>query len=190
MKQLQQELTQRQIAFVQTREPGGTPLGVAIRQLLLKTDGVPPSPRAEALLYQADRAQHVETVIRPALARGEWVFSDRFAASSHAFQAGGRTLEAAEIAWLNEFSTDGLKPDLYILLDLTVAESARRLAGRPEEADRFEREHAAFHERVRTAYVQLAQNEPERWLVLDASQSPAQLSVQTLNALKGRRWLA
>src|SRR3712207_3423903 len=107
MQGLREEFRQRRIAFVDTREPGETPLGEKIRQLLLTVEGQAPVPRAEALLYQADRAHNVETLIKPALAKGAWVFSDRFAASSIAFQSGGRAIEPAQIDWLNSFSTGG-----------------------------------------------------------------------------------
>src|ERR1044072_576738 len=132
MQGLKAEFNRRALAFAVTREPGGTKLGATIRDLVLRVEGEPPVPRAEALLYQADRAQNVETFIKPALARGQWVFSDRFAASSVAFQAGGRSIEAEEIAWLNAFSTAGLQPDLYVLLDLTVEESLKRMNRRGE----------------------------------------------------------
>jgi dTMP kinase len=187
---LKSELEHLGMAAVVSREPGGTSLGQEIRQMLLRVQGEAPVARAEALLYQADRAQHVETLIRPALAAGRWVLSDRFTASSVAFQGGGRDLSVAEVQWLNEFSTGGLKPDLFVLLDLTVEESLRRLTGRATEADRFEREEKDFHERVRQGYLHLAKSEPSRWLVLNAAASPGEL-LQTLIAdLKGRRWLA
>jgi dTMP kinase len=189
MQGLRRELEGRGLGFVLSREPGGTPLGQEIRTLLLRVGGTPPVPRAEALLYQADRAQHVETLIRPALLRGEWVLSDRFAASSVAFQAGGRSLRDEEIAWLNRFSTGGLEPHLYVLLDLTVEESLRRLAGRPQETDRFEREAKDFHERVRQAYLKMAAAAPERWLVLSAAAPAEALLAELLTALKKRKWL-
>lgn len=190
MQGLRDEFRQRRISFVDTREPGGTPLGEKIRQLLLSVEGEAPVPRAEALLYQADRAHNVETLIKPALAKGTWVFSDRFAASSVAFQAGGRSIEPAQIDWLNQFSTGGLQPDLYVLLDLTVEESARRLSRRGQEADRFEREKSDFHERVRQAYLEMAKKQPGLWLVLDASEKPEVLLKKLLDALKARKWLA
>lgn len=190
MTGLKKELDRHGLRYVVTREPGGTPLGSSIRQLLLTTDGTPPTPRAEALLYQADRAQNVETLIKPALARGEWVISDRFAASSLAFQAGGRSIRESDVEYLNAFSTDGLEPDLYVLLDLTTEESARRLRSRGEPADRFEREKADFHERVRQEYLKLAARQPSRWLTLDASVDASSLVAALSSALKERGWLA
>lgn len=190
MAGLRAELRARGLNFIDTREPGGTPLGEKIRQLLLTTEGQPPVPRAEALLYQADRAQNVETLIKPALAAGTWVFSDRHAASSVAFQAGGRAILERDIVWLNEFSTSGLQPDLYILLDLTVEESKRRLSGRPGEADRFELEKSDFHERVRQSYLSLARANPSGWLVLNAADKPEVLQAALLSEIKKRKWLA
>lgn len=187
---LKSELQRLNQAAVVSREPGGTSLGQEIRQMLLRVQGEAPIPRAEALLYQADRAQHVETLIRPALAAGKWVLSDRFTASSIAFQGGGRDLSVAQVQWLNEFSTAGLKPDLFVLLDLTVEESMRRLSGRATEADRFEREQKDFHERVRQGYLNQAKTEPSRWLVLNAAASPSELLQTLISDLKRRQWLA
>lgn len=189
MQGLKAEFERRRQPFILTREPGGTALGEDIRRLLLRTSGDTPSPRTEALLYQADRAHHVETRIKPALAQGQWVLSDRFAASSIAFQSKGRDIALAQIEWLNEFSTQGLEPDLYILLDLTVDESTRRLARRGDP-DRFEQESREFHERVRQAYLSLVAARPEKWLTLSAADSPESLLAQTLAALKKKQWLA
>ena len=186
---LKLEFEKRGAPFVITREPGGTMLGDEIRELLLRVKGEAPVPRAEALLYQAGRAQHVECLIRHSLKAGKWVLSDRLDASSVAFQAGGRSLNRMQIDWLNEFSTAGLKPDLYVLLDLTVEESTRRLAGRGQEADRFEREQKEFHEKVRQAYLELAKSRPEAWLVLDAAEKSDVLLGKLLAALKDRQWL-
>lgn len=187
---LKSEFDKRNIAYVVTREPGGTELGDEIRELLLRVKGQAPVPRAEALLYQAGRAQHVECLIKPALEQKKWVLSDRFDASSVAFQAGGRALSRAQIDWLNEFSTAGTKPDLYVLLDLTVEESLRRLSGRAQEADRFEREAKDFHEKVRQAYLDMAKARPNAWIVLSASLSAPEIQKRLLQALKERKWLA
>lgn len=190
MNGLKAEFEKRGIAFVVTREPGGTPLGDEIRQMLLRVKGEAPVPRAEALLYQAGRAQHVEQLIRPALAQKKWVISDRFSASSVAFQAGGREISRSQIDWLNDFAVADVKPDLNVLLDLSVEESTRRLKRRGEAADRFEREAQEFHEKVRQAYLSLAQEQPEKWLVLSASDKPDSVLQQLLTALKVRQWLA
>lgn len=189
MEGLRTQLKARGIPFVFTREPGGTPLGEEIRTLLLKVEGEAPCARAEALLYQAGRAQHVDTLIRPALAAKKWVISDRFAASSVAFQAGGREIGIDSIRWLNTFSTAALEPDLYVLLDLTVEESLRRLQGRDRESDRFERENREFHERVRQSYLKMALEKRDRWLVLSAAETPERLLQQLIQSLQERQWL-
>lgn len=189
IKGLTTELETRRIAHVLTREPGGTALGDEIRQLLLRVQGEAPVQRAEALLYQASRAQHVEQLIRPALKAGKWVLSDRFDASSVAFQAGGREIQRAQIDWLNDFATAGVKPDLNILLDLTVEESARRLRARGEAADRLESEAEEFHQKVRATYLELARQNPSRWLVLSAADRPDKILQDLLATLKERRWL-
>jgi len=187
---LKLELERRQIDFVSTFEPGGSPLGAEIRQMLLRVKGDAPVPRAEALLYQAARAQHVETLIRPALQAQKWVLSDRFDASSIAFQAAGRSIQESEIEWLNAFAKAGVTPDLYILLDLPVQESLRRLNRRGEAADRFEREAQDFHERVRGAYLKMAQVQPEKWLVLSAVDSPERVLERVMEFLKVQKWLS
>ena len=168
-----------------TREPGGTELGENIRELLLRKNGDSPTPRTELLLYEAARAQHCEKIIEPALARGEWVICDRFSASSIAFQAGGRGLNRKTIDELNHFATQGLVPALWVLLDLTTAEAMRRMQGR--ELDRFESENREFHERVRIRYLDLAKEDSDRWLVLDASRSPKELMVELIAKLKERK---
>lgn len=183
------DLRTRGVNCTVTREPGGTPLGSAIRALLLSQEEAPPVPRAEALLYQADRAQHVDTVIRPALAAGRWVLSDRFDASSRAFQAGGRAISERDMDDLCRLGTDGLRPDLYILLDLSVGDSVLRLRQRGQEMDRFEKEERAFHERVRAAYLELARREPRAWLVLDANRAPTDLIAAVITDLRTRKWL-
>jgi dTMP kinase len=189
MNNLKAEFQKRGREVVLTREPGGTPLGDEIRQMLLRTTGDTPCPRAEALLYQAGRAQHVDKLIRPSLKQNKWVLSDRFAASSVAFQAGGRELNVNDIEWLNAFSTNDLQPDLYVLLDLSVEESLRRLQGRAEEADRFEREQASFHERVRQSYLQMAAQAPKKWFTISAAKSPQDVFNAVISELKSRQWL-
>jgi dTMP kinase len=160
---------------VVTWEPGATDLGERIRNLLLYGPTTP-SPRAEALLYAADRAHHVATVIRPALARGAVVISDRYVDSSLAYQGAGRTLPVDEVSWVSTWATGGLKPDLVVLLDIEPTAGLRRVAARGGSADRLERESLAFHERVRLAFLDLAAADPKRYLVLDASQPPEVIS--------------
>jgi dTMP kinase len=187
---LKQNLTKRQIDFVATLEPGGSQLGVEIRQMLLRVKGEAPVPRAEALLYQAARAQHVETLIRPALTAGKWVLSDRFDASSVAFQSAGRSLEVTDIHWLNQFAKAGVQPDLYILLDLSVEESLKRLSRRGETADRFEREAKEFHEKVRASYLSMAKASPDRWFTVSAELAPEMVLEKVLEELRRRQWLS
>ncbi|WP_404312764.1 dTMP kinase [Agrococcus terreus] len=157
---------------VRTREPGGTELGVEIRRLVQHTEGHV-APRAEALLYAADRAHHVATLVRPALERGEVVLQDRYLDSSVAYQGAGRELEPGEIRELSLWAADGLLPDLTILLDLPPAQGRERMAGREDAPyDRLEEAGEAFAERVREAYLVLAAAEPDRFAVVDASGSP------------------
>jgi dTMP kinase len=166
-------LGERGYEVVTTREPGATPIGRQLRELLLDPDNGELSPRAEALLYAADRAQHVAEVIRPALARGAIVVTDRYVDSSLAYQGAGRALATGEIERLSQFATSGLKPDVTVLLDVQVVEGLKRTSKRDELPDRLEAESAEFHDRVRAAFRELADAAPERYLVVDAS-LPAQ----------------
>jgi len=168
---LAEALRRQHREVVVTREPGATPAGERIRRLVLDraTGQEALAPRAEALLYAADRAQHVATVVRPALTRGAVVISDRYVDSSLAYQGAGRTLPVEEISWLSSWATGGLKPDLVVLLDIEPRIGLRRVASRGGEADLLESESIDFHERVRYAFLDLASNDPKRYLVLDAS---------------------
>lgn len=190
---LKSELNRQGVQCRVTREPGGSPLGDELRQILLRLHGDTPAPRTELLLYQAIRAQHVEKLIRPTLQEGSWVLSDRYAASSVAFQSGGREISTTDVEKLNEFSTGGLQPDLYVLLDVSVEESLRRRQGREvrtgQSMDRFEREKQDFHQRVREAYLALAKKDSARWLVISSQQKPAEVLQQLLSELKRRQWL-
>ena len=160
---------------VATQEPGATKVGMRLRALLLDTAHTGLSPRAEALMYAADRAEHVESVIIPALDRGTVVVTDRYVDSSIAYQGRGRNQPVSEVAGLNRWATGGLEPDLTILLDLPPAEGLGR---RSVSADRLEAEPTEFHERVREGFLAQAQANPGRYLVLDATQAPAELSGQ------------
>jgi len=159
---------------VVTREPGATDMGSRIRGLVLDK-GDAPTPRAEALLYAADRAHHVATVVRPALARGAVVISDRYVDSSLAYQGAGRTLPVQEVSWLSSWATGGLKPDLVVLLDVDPEVGLGRVDSRGLGADRLESESRAFHERVRYAFLDLAAGDPKRYLVLDAARPAAEI---------------
>ncbi|MDO4888192.1 MAG: dTMP kinase [Actinomycetaceae bacterium] len=160
---LKQWLEARGHSVRTTREPGGTELGRQIRQLLLHGGDV--APRAEALLYAADRAHHVATLIRPALERGEVVIADRYIDSSIAYQGAARSLGKDEIRELSLWATGGLMPDVTVLLDLPVGEAGARLGA---SQDRIESAGQAFHEAVRREYLELARLDPGRWLVVDA----------------------
>lgn len=149
-----------------TREPGGTPLGEELRDIVLHRRG-DIAPRAEALIYAADRAHHIATKVRPALERGEVVVQDRYIDSSVAYQGAGRVLDGTEVRNLTLWATENLLPDLTILLDLHEADGRDRMAERTKY-DRLEAEADDFHARVRGAYLALAAAEPERFIVLDA----------------------
>jgi dTMP kinase len=177
---LAQALRRRGRDVVVTREPGATRVGAQIRQLLL--DGSSDlTPRAEALLYAADRAHHVASVVRPALARGAVVISDRYVDSSLAYQGAGRTLPVDEVSWLSAWATGGLKPDLVVLLDIDPKVGLARVTGRGEGTDRLESESEEFHERVRYAFLDLAGADPNRYLVLDASRPTDELATEVLD---------
>ncbi|WP_267421385.1 MULTISPECIES: dTMP kinase [unclassified Curtobacterium] len=155
---------------VRTREPGGTDLGLRVREIVLHERGHI-APRAEALLYAADRAHHVETVVRPALARGDVVLQDRYIDSSVAYQGIARGLGADRVRDVSAWAAHGLQPDRTVLLDLDVTEGrARVAAARGDTFDRLESEAAAFHETVRRAFLDMADAEPDRFLVVDAAQ--------------------
>ncbi len=155
-----------------TREPGGTRIGDAVRGILLNPEHTEMRPEAEILLFSAARAQIVGELIRPHLARGGVVLCDRFADSTLAYQGYGRRLDLATLRQITAFATGGLHPDLTVCLDLPVLEGLRRKqSGDLAEWNRMEREQLAFHERVRQGYLALAAAEPQRWLVVDATQS-------------------
>jgi dTMP kinase len=168
---------------VVTREPGATEVGARIRRMVLETHASPSgplgatvlAPRAEALLYAADRAHHVSTVVRPALARGAVVISDRYVDSSLAYQGAGRSLAVDEVQWLSSWATGGLKPHLVVLLDVDPVVGLGR-AGLRGIPDRLERESIEFHERVRQGFLDLAAADPHRYLVLDAAMDEKQLA--------------
>ena len=166
-KLLKQWLEQEGETVVLSREPGGTDLGIEIRRILLSHSTGEISPRAEALLYAADRAHHVFSVIRPALGRGEVVISDRYFDSSIAYQGAGRVLEPGEVARISRWATESLFPTLTIIIDLP----AEIGLGRLKSKDRLESQPIEFHERVRQEFLQLAALDPERYLIVDGNQS-------------------
>lgn len=171
---------------VVTREPGGTPLAERIRELLLAPSDEKLAPETELLLMFASRAQHVREVVLPALRRGAWVVSDRFTDSSYAYQVAGRGLDEALVAEL-ERGTVGIQPGLTLLLDLDVREGRARTAGRDLWPDRIESEQDDFFERVREGFRKRAATHPQRFRVIDASQSPAEVGAAVTKALA--QWL-
>lgn len=162
---------------LRTFEPGGTALGQEIRHLLLHRKG-DVAPRSEALLYAADRAHHVATKVRPALERGEAVITDRYLDSSVAYQGVGRELNAEDVRTISMFAVENLLPDLTILLDLEAGAAMTRRSKTGAEPDRLEREKVEFFEAVRQAYLAMAKAEPQRWLIVDASQTVDQMQAQ------------
>jgi dTMP kinase len=193
MNRLSQVLKDQKIDHEMTREPGGTELGDKLRDLILAKGPNAPTSRAELLMYEASRAQLVETWIKPRLQNGGWVLSDRFAASSIAFQAGGRSINEADVVWLNQFATTGLEPDLYILLDVTVEESKRRRKNRQDSTsvaeDRIEAEKDDFHNRVRDGFLKLAKNNPKQWFVVSAELSTEKMLELVLVRMREQKWL-
>ena len=167
---------------VETREPGGTPLGTELRRLLLHPDGQI-APRAEALLYAADRAQHVDAVIRPALGAGRVVLTDRYIDSTLAYQGAGRGLDDTRL--VTGWATGGLVPDLTVLLDLDPAVGLQR-AGARATPDRLEAASLAFHEAVRAGFLALAAEAPRRYVVLDAAADPDEVAAAVRDAIAGR----
>ncbi|MGH8792697.1 MAG: dTMP kinase [Stackebrandtia sp.] len=163
---------------VLTREPGATELGTRIRSLVLDPQSqMSPHPRTEALLYAADRAQHVSQVVRPALQRGAVVITDRYVDSSLAYQGSGRSLPSDEVAWLSNWATAGLKPDVVVLLDVDPAVGLSR-ATRAGDGDRLEQESLDFHEKVRYKFRDIAAEDPSRYLVVDASGDPEDIAAK------------
>ncbi|MFM2372986.1 MAG: dTMP kinase [Pseudomonadota bacterium] len=183
---LAEALRERGLEVVMTREPGGTAGAEAIRAMVLSTDGEGWGPRAEALLFAAARADHVEKLIRPAVARGAWVICDRFVDSSRAYQGGGGGLSDAEVLDLHRIGSAGLLPDLTLLLTVDPAVSAQRLALRDgDNADRIGGRGAEYHARVAAAFRAFAQAEPARFGMIDAEGSPDQVHGHIMTTLAG-----
>lgn len=179
---LGQWLTARGLEVVLTSEPDGTPLGSAIRRLF-EQDGMPPTPLTQTFLFMAARQQHVAQVIRPALARGAVVVSDRYADATLAYQGFGGGIELETIRDLNALATGGVMPDLTILLDLDPAEGIRRISDRPLDA--FEKMDMGFHRRVHEGYLEIAHAEKNRVVVLSATQPKDALHAAVVRAVEG-----
>ena len=171
---LVERLRQKGREVVATREPGGTPLGEKLRELLLSESM---NLDTEVMLMFAARREHIEQVIRPALARGAWVVCDRFADASLAYQGGGRGLEDARIEALALWTMGDFKPDLTFLFDIPVATAMLRVSRATDSPDRFEREKTAFFDRVRAKYLTIAATEPDRVRVIDAQQETSNIQV-------------
>jgi len=172
------------IGAVLTRETGGTPVGRRLREILHDTTVTNLSPRAEALMTAADRAQHIHEVVRPALISGKHVVSDRSVYSALAYQGYGRGQDVGQVRRLNEWAVDGVWPELVLLLDAAPEVVERRLKGRT--LDRFEQEGAEFHRAVRAGFHQMAADEPDRWVVIDADQPVERVSAAIRDAVRQR----
>lgn len=174
-------LERRDLDVVRTHEPGGSPIGADVRRILLSPEGHPPSPRTEALLYAAERAEHVASVVRPALRRGAVVVCDRYIDSSVAYQGVGRGLGAQTIEQISLWATDGLVPHLTVLLDV---DPQTALSRSDDPADRLESEPLDFHTRVRHAFLDLAARAPQRYTVVDASRPSADVHRDVVAAVE------
>ncbi len=184
-KSTQARLLAERWGAVLTFEPGGTEVGQRLREILLSPETGDLDPRAEALLMAADRAHHVSTKIRPALNRGKDVVCDRFVGSSLAYQGHGRNLGIDAVQALSTFATDGLVPDLVVLLVVPPGEAGSRLAaaGKP---DRLEAAGDEFHRRVGEAYLMLAAHDPDRWVVIDGSGAVVEVERRVLDAVEAK----
>ena len=174
-------LRERGVAVLETHEPGGTPLGAEMRRLLMHLPDTPPTPLAELLLYLADRAQHVTQLIAPALAGGQVVLTDRFSASTIAYQGYGRGLDLGMVTRLDAIARQGVSPALTVLLDCPVDVGLRRVRG----DDRFHREERTFHERVRAGFLALAREDWDRYCVVDAAAPPDRVQQEVFAAVTG-----
>ena len=183
LKVIQTCLEAAGMSVCMTREPGGTPLGERLRDTLLAPEpSLTPTPMAELLLMFAARAQHVTTIIEPALQRGEWVLCDRFSDASFAYQGYGRGLPVATVEMLERLTHPALTPDLTILLDVDPKVGLERARERGD-LDRFEVEASAFFKRVREGYLLRARHEPERWRIIDAGRSLPEVEAQIRGVL-------
>ena len=180
-------LEEKGIPYITTREPGGVDIAEKIRQVILDPDHTSMDAKTELLLYIASRRQHLVERVLPALAAGKVVLMDRFIDSSVAYQGYGRGLSVEDIEWLNQFATDGLKPDLTLYFDLDVEEGLARIARNQErEVNRLDLEGLELHYKVRKGYLALAEKEPERIVKIDASQSFETVLADVLTILEKR----
>ncbi len=182
IRMLSGELRLKGYNVLTTAEPGGTPLGRRLRSAFLETEENV-SPMAELLLFAADRSQHVELLIKPALAEGKIVISDRYADSTFVYQGAGRGFDEKIVNQVIKLATDGLKPDLTIFFDLSVAQAMNRLQSRTHEGEaknRMDKEKAEFYERVRKAYLTLAEKEKKRFRVIEATASVSEIHAKVM----------
>ncbi len=188
-RRLVEHLRRAAVDVLNTREPGGTPIGERIRQVLLDDSHREMAPETEMLLFAASRAQFVREVVRPALARGTTVLSERYVDASLAYQGFGRGLDVGLVRTVNDVATGGLLPDLTLLLDIDPAVGLERVqaAGRADAAggDRLERETLAFHQRVRAGFLQLARESPKRFVVIDAQGDAERVHREVVRAVDG-----
>jgi dTMP kinase len=187
LRMLAGDLRSRGLDVITTREPGGTPLGRRLREAFLETEETV-APIAELLLFAADRAQHVELLIRPALADGRIVISDRYADATSAYQGAGRGFSESTVDEIIRLATGGLKPDLTLFFDISVERAFERTNRRSDSGEvknRMDLETAEFYSNVRTAYLKIAANEPERFIVLDANGSIEQTQKYVASIVDG-----
>ena len=184
IRRLARALRAAQHQVVETREPGGTAVGDAIRGVLLGSGDYAMLPETEAFLLSASRVQHVHDIIQPALNRGDIVLCDRFSDSSLAYQGGGHGMSEDDLRCLERIATRGVRPEMRVLLDLPVAEGLARRHQDAESVNRIDRANLAFHERVGTAYRDMAASTPEQWTVIDASQSPDEVFAAICQAVR------
>jgi len=179
------ELKKRGVSFIKTKEPGGTPIGKQIRQLLLNRDNNALNPLSETLLYYADRKQHIQDLIAPARHQKKWILSDRYWASTSAYQCGGRAVSESFVESLKKQICGDYQPDLWVLLNLPLEISLKRLThANKNQPDRMEQENSAFHQKVKDYYLKLAQKEPEQWLILDSRENSPQLLTKLISHLE------
>jgi dTMP kinase len=183
---LASHLTEEGHEIVVTREPGGTPVGDAIRRVLLEREDAVMLAETEAFLLSAARAQHVHDVIRPALRRGCIVVCDRYADSTRAYQGGGGGMSEVDLECIQRIATGGLTPELRILLDLPVETGLARRHQDPATVNRIDRAERAYHERVRAAFLRLARAEPDSWTIIDASRSVDLVSDEVIRTVRSR----
>ena len=186
LKRLAASLAERGITVVSTREPGGAPGSELIRRLLVEGDPDRWDAETEALLHYAARREHLRSTIRPALVRGDWVISDRFADSTMAYQGYGHGLGRDWVARLHATALGEFRPDLTLILDLPVADGLRRAGHRAGDETRYERMDGGFHDRMRQGFLAIAEAEPERCVLIDASGTEDAVAAAILDAVEHR----